>query len=489
MSDRESRILRDRLATARDGLDRASSGAPPASAARMLVQVFDGGSIPTTGNSCFLGHPAVLNCDEVEGAPCPPVVDTTTTVPFIGLGSNPFVAGDLAILTAAGGRWVSEKGGKPPLGCIWWCCVPSISIDPPASGEPATATLTVAPDGSVASIGLYYPGSNYQKNPRVSIGGGCPAGSGATATAKVGEVLSISLSNRGSGYDPNNPPNVTIAPPGAGGEQATATVTVNRTTGALSSITLTDSGSLYLDDAPMVTIDAPPNPKGVQATARTTAGAGIVTSLTLTNPGSGYPSATLPPYLNVTLACANWSLSFRIYPHKTVPSYIWEVPKCLYLGATTFDFPSMPLTNAIPGVTVSAIGVWQDGVGWEVGFTIDVENDPAQAHQFGACNQYPPGVGPIEDTIYGLKASATTGVTPIQFSSSTLGLCERPYAGSGTIVAYWIGFGGAFHDGSKQICFTELIGPYVILGGGIPNVDPDGPPDPTYTLTMTMSEP
>ena len=71
-------------------------------------------------------------------------------------------------------------------------------------------------------------------------------------TVNATGVGSISLSSGGSGYSNVNPPQVTIGAPPSGGTQAAATAVVS-TGGVVTAITITNPGSGYLT-APMVTI-------------------------------------------------------------------------------------------------------------------------------------------------------------------------------------------------------------------------------------------
>lgn len=78
--------------------------------------------------------------------------------------------------------------------------------------------------------------------------------------------LAITLGDGGSGYDPNNPPSVTIDPPPSGGTQAVATATVSAD-GVVTGITLSNAGKGYTT-TPNVTIAAPTS--GNTATATVT---------------------------------------------------------------------------------------------------------------------------------------------------------------------------------------------------------------------------
>jgi len=76
------------------------------------------------------------------------------------------------------------------------------------------------------------------------------------------------------------------------GDEFLAKATATITSGAVSSTTLSDGGEHYNPAIPpAVTFSAPPSP-GTRATGTATVSAnGIVTGITLTNPGSGYTSA------------------------------------------------------------------------------------------------------------------------------------------------------------------------------------------------------
>ena len=64
---REMRILRDRQAAHKDALDRATASSPAFSSARMLVQVFNGGSMPAAIPRVYYTHPVVATGVESEG--------------------------------------------------------------------------------------------------------------------------------------------------------------------------------------------------------------------------------------------------------------------------------------------------------------------------------------------------------------------------------------------------------------------------------------
>ena len=79
----------------------------------------------------------------------------------------------------------------------------------------AGASPIVSSDGTITGITVRGGGRGYAEAPAVTIA--APSGGGntalATATVSDGAVITINLSQVGSGYDPAQPPKVVIAPP------------------------------------------------------------------------------------------------------------------------------------------------------------------------------------------------------------------------------------------------------------------------------------
>ncbi len=103
---RDTRILRDRHLAHSAAIDRADFAQPNGSA-RMVVQVYDGGSIPTVSERVFFTHPVLATGSETEGTAATLTVDSDTTVPVVVLGKPPSV-GDYLTAYLCGGRWVTE---------------------------------------------------------------------------------------------------------------------------------------------------------------------------------------------------------------------------------------------------------------------------------------------------------------------------------------------------------------------------------------------
>src|ERR1700722_4500083 len=108
LSDQEARTLRARQAAPPAHVDRtvpfASAGTP-----RRLVQIFNGGSMPSSPDHFFLAYPIELDGAETEGGTGTPVDDTSQPIIVDVLGHVPS-AGDILTAYAIGGRWVAERG-------------------------------------------------------------------------------------------------------------------------------------------------------------------------------------------------------------------------------------------------------------------------------------------------------------------------------------------------------------------------------------------
>ena len=141
---------------------------------------------------------------------------------------------------------------------------PGVSIL--GDGTGASATCTINGSGQVDSISIASAGSGY---------------SFAIAQFLVNSgVKSLTVTNPGSGYDPNTPPTVTISiPDDPNGVQATATATVSLA-GEITGLTITEDGSGY-ESAPTITFSGS---GGATATATIETGSGAAASVGLGDP-------------------------------------------------------------------------------------------------------------------------------------------------------------------------------------------------------------
>jgi hypothetical protein len=213
--------------------------------------------------------------------------------------------------------------------------------------------------GVVIRATVTSPGNGYTSVPTVNF----TMGSGATAQAylvPVG-VSNLYLVDGGSGYDPLNPPQVTIT--GPGGIGATGSVTVNGS-GVVTSISLDTPGSGYTS-RPTVTI-APPV-SGTQASAV----AGMSTTIshvTVTNPGSNY---VLAP--NVEFAYGG-AVAYSLLEPTGIGAVRIITQGTNYTSNPTITFtpalqqqdvPVYPIAMANRGFAVNNIVVTDTGSGYE----------------------------------------------------------------------------------------------------------------------------
>jgi len=125
MTDSAYRQLRTRHADLAELLDRVQPR-PGGGTARRLVQIYDGGAMPTANDHFFLSHPVELDGSEVEGGAGSPTADTNQTIVVDVIGSVVPSVGDLLAAYAIGGRWVAERGaagGGGTVGC-YPCGIP-----------------------------------------------------------------------------------------------------------------------------------------------------------------------------------------------------------------------------------------------------------------------------------------------------------------------------------------------------------------------------
>lgn len=146
----ESRIIRDRADDFAAAADRAAGGYGALAAPRRLVQVYDGGNMPTAPDHVFLGRPVEIDGAETEGGAGTPSVDGSSSIPFVALWHAPSV-GDLLVVTSVGGRWVAERAGaaQSTKVCVTACgSLPVFgAVVTVLSGSTAVATCTTGAAG------------------------------------------------------------------------------------------------------------------------------------------------------------------------------------------------------------------------------------------------------------------------------------------------------------------------------------------------------
>ena len=176
----------------------------------------------------------------------------------------------------------------------FYTSAPAVSFSRVSSGTTAVGIATMISniidfcnvdpnDKRVQGVELTNPGSGYTESPMVAFTGG--EGSGAEATAYIGDgvVGVITVTNGGSGY--TSPPTVTIDPPVGDGAAATASISG---LGTVNSVTVTAGGTSYSQtNVPSVTFSAAPSGV-VSAGIITASGAGHINGANYnTTGGSG----------------------------------------------------------------------------------------------------------------------------------------------------------------------------------------------------------
>jgi hypothetical protein len=205
----DERILRDRLAALDAALDRAAQH-PEVGAQRMLVKIYNGGSMATLPDHIFLGHPVLLTGGESEGGTATQTVDSNTVVPVVALQHVP-AAGDVVVATMAGGRWVIDKGTAPPTGTCFLtacspCALPQVNfqiawtnvIDGNGSAtmtyDPATSTWLAQCVDSGLSFRIGCTSGTIELRAIFYTSGGCPGGSSNYCSNLRGSPLALTLS-------------------------------------------------------------------------------------------------------------------------------------------------------------------------------------------------------------------------------------------------------------------------------------------------------
>ena len=110
----EARQIRSRQAALGAAIDRAGLE-PSHGTARRLVQIYDGGMIPSAPDHFYLSHPVELDGAETEGGTGTPVADSSQTI-VVDVLRGKAVAGQILTAYAVGGRWVAEIGGMSSVG-------------------------------------------------------------------------------------------------------------------------------------------------------------------------------------------------------------------------------------------------------------------------------------------------------------------------------------------------------------------------------------
>lgn len=395
---------------------------------------------------------------------------TTTSFPAYEInGRTDVLSGEIVEMMPGAADDVRFQVVRRGKRCVDWLCGPVVSIDPSPTGQDALAHVQVNSDGTLGPITLDTGGTQYTADPAVTISRP-PSGTTATATAIVGAVTSAAIIKGGSGY--TSAPAVTIAAPGGSGITATAVAILGTgsSAGKVVGITITSGGSLYTTSSPTVTIDPPP-PGGTQATASASANPGVVTSLKLTNAGSGYTISNSPVPTAFDLTITGGPSGLTIGPFTLVSGGTYQgAPAtqdyCAWTGSTTFDAPGTATCPGLTGVSLSAELAFTSAGEYQLLLTFGVSFNTSNPSF--VCKQ-PYGQS---YSIYCLSASGATN-WPAPVCSCT----ARPFSCSTTSYVS----PGAI--GTGQTSGTNL---YLLFGGTCPG---DGTSNQAgFNITFTLSE-
>lgn len=203
----------------------------------------------------------------------------------------------------------------------------------PAGGVTATGTVTTGTIYSAGTLTLTSNGTGYTSAPAVTFtgtlaAGGIPA-AGTAAIGTLNRVNTVAVSNVGTANYTSAPAVTFTGALAPGGVAAAATTTLGTfykaASGAFAGV-----GAGCTNGTRALTFSAPTAPGGVQAAGTGTYTLAKLTSITITNAGSGYTSA--PTYTGSTCT--------------TIPS--GTAPSTSYSGVASIN-----LTNAGSGYTVA----------------------------------------------------------------------------------------------------------------------------------------
>lgn len=288
----------------------------------------------------------------------------------------------------------------------------------------------------VSNVAISNLGTGYTSAPAVAFTGG--GGTGAAGTAVLTNGLALAVGTGGTGY--TAAPTLSIPAPPSGGVQATATATV--AAGVITGVTITNPGSGYLT-APTITVVPTNGGTGGVINATLT---GRVGSVTITNPGSGYTTAPSVSFTGGGGSAAAGTSAISLLANAVcaaLPSV------CSYLLAhAVVTGPHDTLTNftnwrstinssrLIPVETWVKVGVSAtvtDSVGAVLGVGVrrDHEKNGRPFHSWA--NQALGGVvGPNRDIEFALTDGATEGQSILALGG---GVILRGEAGVETAIA------------------------------------------------------
>lgn len=178
--------------------------------------------------------------------------------------------------------------------------IPFVTISRPDIEPIAPGLQAVVVGNSIDKINITSPGSKYLTKPDITIQEPT-SGTGIQATAEAildgdGYLVDVQITGAGSGYFTDRTYTVTIDDPLPIPAAAEVSMEIVQGTeyARVSGIRLTESGGGY--GTVQVQIDPPPS---IQATAIAEITNGVISNITVTNPGSGYTNMVSRPYVSI----------------------------------------------------------------------------------------------------------------------------------------------------------------------------------------------
>jgi Tfp pilus assembly protein PilX len=219
---------------------------------------------------------------------------------------------------------------------------PHVNVAPPPSGSTAlaTAVVTATPTGSISSITLDNPGSGYTSQPTVTITG---IGTGATAVANIvgGTVTAVNLTNTPTQCY-QTAPAVSISGGGGTGAQATAVL------GSDTCVVSVSGGKCNISGWKNNTLTVTANNGSGFSASITFQSNGVVvnSSVAITNPGTGYSSSSPPTQFTSSVG-------------NCTPTSTWVIGKHVLSSLTVTNggsgYATTPTVYIAPGTGTAAI--------------------------------------------------------------------------------------------------------------------------------------
>ena len=149
MDEQDGRTIQDRQADLSRLIDRVRRGSSEGTA-MTLLQLYNGGAVPSSANKVYLGNPVTIGFTDQENAVPTIQVDETRSIPVI-MTDSAGVIGDIVPAAYTGADWVAARR-TPACGCCYWWC-------PGATTTTAVGPINVAPHaiGVLDSVFGYCP--------------------------------------------------------------------------------------------------------------------------------------------------------------------------------------------------------------------------------------------------------------------------------------------------------------------------------------------